>query len=95
MSEAATTPAETEFDARRYIDDRDYRARFDAQEWQRRGPEWMAHLEAVRQRRAALREWYDAGMRQERREELARRFGIVPHRSGPAQVVSIATRQPI
>ena len=39
--------------------------------------------------------WIVAGMRQERREEVARRLRLFPrHRSSPPQAISIATRHP-
>jgi hypothetical protein len=93
MSEPAAT-TELEFDARRWINDRQYRARFDAQEWQKRSPEARAFHEAMQRRSAEREAWIEAGMRQERREEVARRLGLVPCRSGPARVISMATRQP-
>jgi hypothetical protein len=94
MSEPNTTAAELEFDARRWIDDREYRARFDAQERQRWSPETRAFFDDIHRQMAADEQWIAAGMRQERREEVARRLRIVPRRSSPARVINIATRQP-
>jgi hypothetical protein len=45
---------------------------------------------------AKREKWIEAGMKQERRQEQARRlvfFG--PRRSGLPQIVGIATRQPV
>lgn len=91
MSEPTATTTELAFDARRYIDDR---ARIDAQERRKWSPETLAFFDDIQRRRAANEQWIAAGMRQERREEVARRLRIVPRRTGPAQVVSIASRQP-
>jgi hypothetical protein len=81
--------------ARRWINDREYRARYDAQEWQKRSPKARAFHEAMQRRQVERENWIEAGMRQERREETARRVGLARRRSGPPQVVSIATRQPV
>jgi len=48
------------------------------------------------QRQSDEREaWIEAGMRQERHGEIARRSGLAPRRIGPAPVISMATRQPV
>jgi hypothetical protein len=95
LSEPTAATTELEFDARRWINDREYRARYDAQEWERRGPEARAFHEAMQRQSDEREAWIEAGMRQERREEIARRLGLAPRRSGPARVISMATRQPV
>jgi hypothetical protein len=96
MSEPTATTDELEFESRRYIEDREYRARYDAQEWRKRSPQSRAFHEGLQRRNDELEKWIEAGMRQERREETARRLGFFPtRRRGPAQVISIATRRPV
>jgi len=75
--------------ARRWINDREYRARYDAQEWQKRSPEARALHEAMQRRQVERENWIEAGMRQERREETARRLGLARRRSGPPQVAAL------
>ena len=83
-------------DCCRVYNDSEYRARYDAQEWQKRSPEARAFHEAMQRRQVERENWIEAGMRQERRKEVARRLRLFPpRRSSRPQVISIATRQPI
>ena len=87
---------EPEFDHRRYVADPEYRARYDAQSRQKSSPETRALFENMKRQAEDREAWIRAGMKQERREELARRLRFFPpDRNASAPVISIATRQPI
>jgi hypothetical protein len=63
MSEPNATTTELPCDARRWINDREYHARYDAQKWLKRSPEARAFHEAMQRRQVERENWIEAGMR--------------------------------